>query len=135
MTVKVKQGDNEKNRCAYITKKIVVFFVETKFRNVVKKICQRLKCSYSEVRDFYKIQLKEQFGINHLNVLMAPMEKEEVKIKKVFRTFMKWFLREKYLVYLVKHGKMGDKESYIDYKNKTLLYMNVSDFEDQKLQF
>ena len=93
MTVKVKQADNEKNRCAYITKKIVLFFVETKFRNVVKKICQRLKCSYVEAREFYKLQLKEQFGINHLISLMAPMEEKEIKIKKVFRTFMKWFLR------------------------------------------
>ena len=130
MTAKVRQGDNEKNRCAYITKKIVVFFVEAKFRNMVKKICQRLGCSYAEVRDFYKPQLKEQFGINHLNSLIAPNEQKEVKIKKVFRTFMKWFLREKYLVYLVKHGKMGDKESYIDYKNKTLLFMETACLEE-----
>ena len=64
--------DNEKNRCAYITKKIVLFFVSKIFEKVVRKICGLHKCSYSSAVDFYKKQLKAQFGINHLISLLAP---------------------------------------------------------------
>ena len=31
----------------------------------------------------------------------------------------------------MKNGKMGDKESYIDYKNKTLLHIETFDLEEQ----
>ena len=88
-----KGPDNEKNRCAYITKKIVQFFVSEKFNKLVRKLCQHFCCSYNAVKDFYKKQLKEQFGINHLILLLAPEKEEEIEMKKTFRCFMRWFLR------------------------------------------
>ena len=67
--------------------------------------------------------MKEVFGSNHLILLLTPETNEEVGMKRVFRVFMRWFLRERYMVYLIKKGRMGDKESYIDFKNKCLLYI------------
>jgi hypothetical protein len=32
-------------------------------------------------------------------------------------------LREKYLLYMMEYGKMSEKEKYIEFKNKYLLYM------------
>ena len=45
-------------------------------------------------------------------------------MKKVFRLFLKWFLREKYMFYLLKYGKMSDKEKYVEFKNKYLLFID-----------
>ena len=101
--------DNEKNRCAYITKKIVLFFTSKTFEKMVRKFCDLNKCSYASAHDFYKKQLKAQFGINHLISLLAPEDESEIPLKKTFKLFMKWFLREKYMIYIVKNGKMGDK--------------------------
>lgn len=44
-------------------------------------------------------------------------------MKKVFRKFFEWFLKERYVRYLLIEGKMTDKKAYIEYKNTTLLYM------------
>jgi hypothetical protein len=35
---------------------------------------------------------------------------------------MDWFLREKYMLYILQYGKMEEKEKYIEFKNKYLLY-------------
>lgn len=45
-------------------------------------------------------------------------------MKKVFRIFLKWFLREKYMFYLLKYGKMSDKEKYVEFKNKYFLFID-----------
>lgn len=39
---------------------------------------------------------------------------------KVFRDFMRWFLKEKYLRHCM-GGDMKDKEAYIRYKNEVIL--------------
>lgn len=44
-------------------------------------------------------------------------------MKKAFLTFFQWFLRERYLRYLMLEGKMEKPEAYIEYKNYTLLYL------------
>lgn len=64
------------------------------------------------------------FGIGHLSTMLIPESKEEVKIKKVFYIFLNWFLRGKYLVYMVRNGKMEDKEIYIQYKNQFFLHLD-----------
>ena len=126
-----KEPDNEKNRCAYITKKLVQFFISEKYKRLLKRLCQHYGCNYNAVHNYYKNCLHEQFGINHLISMLTPETEEEVLIKKIFRIFMKWFLKEKYLAYIMKHGKMGKKESYIDYKNKVLLYIENTDEQEQ----
>jgi hypothetical protein len=56
-------------------------------------------------------------------LLVTAESEEEIAIKKVFTVFFEWFLRKKYLVYLLRFGKMSDKEKYIEFKNKYLLYI------------
>ena len=97
----------------------------------MRRFCQHQKCNYKDVIAFYRKQLDEQFGINHLIFLLAAENEEEVALKNTFRIFLKWFLREKYMLYLLKNGKMGDKESYVDYKNKTLLYIEIIELGEQ----
>ena len=73
--------------------------------------------------NYYKNREKEVFGVGHLGLLLTPEREEEVSIKKVFFLFMRWFLRNKYMLYVVKNGKMEDKEAYIEFKNRYFLYI------------
>lgn len=43
------------------------------------------------------------------------------KIKRVFREFSKWFLEEKAIRYIL-NGRMKNKQRYIYYKNKVMLF-------------
>jgi hypothetical protein len=45
---------------------------------------------------------------------------EESSFSKVFRDFMRWFLKEKYLRHCLT-GDMENKEAYIRYKNEVIL--------------
>lgn len=36
---------------------------------------------------------------------------------------MRSFLRKNYLIYMLRSGKMENREKYIEYKNKYLLYI------------
>jgi hypothetical protein len=40
--------------------------------------------------------------------------------KRVFRDFYRWFLKHRYLRYLLLEGKMANKQAYIEYKNTHL---------------
>jgi len=44
-------------------------------------------------------------------------------MKRMFGLFLNWFLRNKYMFYMLKQGKMEEKEKYIEFKNKYLLYI------------
>ena len=48
--------------------------------------------------------------------------------KQVFREFYSWFLKERYLRYLLRDGKMDNKLAYIEYKNEHLFgYVRVDE--------
>jgi hypothetical protein len=47
------------------------------------------------------------------------VEKNTIE-SRVFRDFMKWFLKEKYLRHCLT-GDMNDKQAYIKYKNEVIL--------------
>ena len=55
--------------------------------------------------------------------MFLPKSEDERKFKKVFELFTEWFVRNKYIGYVVKDGRMKNKETYIDYKNKYVLYL------------
>jgi hypothetical protein len=62
-------------------------------------------------------------GPSHLPELFdsIPGEVEEITNSKLaFREFYKWFIRERYLRYLLLEGKMSNKLAYIEYKNTHL---------------
>ena len=49
--------------------------------------------------------------------------------KRAFRDFYRWFLKERYLRYLMLEGKMTNKLAYVEYKN-THLFKFVEEQED-----
>lgn len=75
---------------------------------------------------YYGQRYKEVFGITLLTLLISPQDEDEVTMKEVFTVFLRWFLREKYMLYLMKNGKMSEKEKYVEFKNKYLLYISKS---------
>ena len=91
----------------------------------VMRICQKVGCHYNDVCASYRRYKKKSYiSLNDLSEMLIPEAEEEVKIKKVFYLFLTRFPRQKYLVYMVKNGKMEDKEIYISYKNQFFLYID-----------
>ena len=45
--------------------------------------------------------------------MITPENEEETNMKKMFCAFLNWFLRNKYMYYLLKFGKMEDKDKYV----------------------
>ncbi len=43
---------------------------------------------------------------------------KEISTRTVFIVFFKWFARNRYIRYILKDGKMSQKDKYINYKNK-----------------
>lgn len=74
--------------------------------------------------EYYGARYKEVFGITHLTLLVTPESEEESGMKEAFLVYLRWFLREKYMLYLLKYGKMSDKDKYIEFKNKYLLFIS-----------
>lgn len=66
-------------------------------------------------------KVKGVFGLEYIYKLLNSEEGEA--IKKVFADFMRSFLRKNYLIYMLRFGKMENREKYIEYKNKYLLYI------------
>jgi hypothetical protein len=55
-------------------------------------------------------------GPSHLPELFNAQPDESpniVRCKKAFREFYRWFLKERYLRYLLLEGKMTNKQAYI----------------------
>lgn len=76
---------------------------------------------------FFKISSAKFEAFNNLQTLRehwntdASDKSNLGKIKRVFRAFSKWFLEEKAIRYIL-NGRMKNKERYIHYKNKVMLY-------------
>ena len=76
-------------------------------------------CEIEELRGFFLARIEGITGPRHLEALLAPAEGKERESawKKVFLVFFEWFLKERYVRYLLSEGKMTDKRMYIEYKN------------------
>jgi hypothetical protein len=61
---------------------------------------------------------------------VTPKNEDETNMKAAFKEFFIWFLKERYLRYLILEGKMDQKQAYIDYKNTIL--MNLIKNEDPR---
>jgi hypothetical protein len=55
---------------------------------------------------------------------------ETIRSKFAFREFFEWFLKERYLRYLLLEGKMTDKKAYIEFKNNVLFGFLEDDKEE-----
>jgi hypothetical protein len=62
-------------------------------------------------------------SLGDLKKLLTSGDSNELRLKSVFGWFLEWYLRHKYMSYLLNEGKMNYKERYIEYKNKYILYL------------
>lgn len=60
--------------------------------------------------------------------MIIPENESEVGMKRVFASFMIWYLRRIYVKYMLTQGKMANREKYLDHKMKMLFMVkNLSD--------
>lgn len=120
---KKNESDYCKNICGYITKKIIRELCSPNYANHVKGLCSKYKCEYQEVKTFYLPKIQQVTGPSHIPSLLVADGQQDQKIKEVFKEFFQWFIKSRYLRYLLIEGKMADKKAYIKYKNYMLLAM------------
>lgn len=60
-------------------------------------------------------------------MLLVPENEQEVALKGAFREFFEWFIKERYVRYLMLDGKMANKKAYISFKNEVIArYLKVN---------
>jgi hypothetical protein len=126
--------DYDKNICGYITKKVIREFVSKNYEREVGELVIRFRSNYNECKGYYLKKVEMVTGPSHLPELFEPSANEPEHIascKKVFKHFYRWFLRERYLRYLLLEGKMSDKKAYIEYKNSHLFSYLKETLEDE----
>ena len=72
-------------------------------------------------KNYYFKKIERVTGPSHIPGLLRPDSEEERGMKRAFGEFFDWFLRERYVRYLMVEGKMSRKLDYIRYKNKVLM--------------
>ena len=55
---------------------------------------------------------------------------KEISTRMIFVLFFRWFVRNRYIRYLMSDGKMSQKDKYVHYKNRELLFLIASDWKD-----
>jgi hypothetical protein len=53
---------------------------------------------------------------------------KEVSARMVFVLFFQWFVRNRYIRYLLGDGKMAQKDKYINYKNREMMFLIASEW-------
>ena len=53
---------------------------------------------------------------------------KEVSARMVFVLFFQWFVRNRYIRYLLGDGKMAHKDKYINYKNREMMFLIASEW-------
>lgn len=93
--------DYRKNICGYITKKIIREFTGSNFASLIKTFCEEERCDYKICKSFYQAKIEHVTGPSHIPALLVAEDKSEIPMKKVFRKFFSWFLKERYVRYLL----------------------------------
>lgn len=98
--------------------------LSSRFKNQLKKKCEKINLSYEELKNLVEPILKEVvISLGDLKNMLTNGTENEQKLKKLFCWFLEWYLRNRYMYYLLNEGKMNHKERYIEYKNKYMLYL------------
>jgi hypothetical protein len=123
--------DYDKNICGYITKKVIREFVGRNYEAEARKLADKHRCDYEVCKSYYQKKVEMVTGPSHLPELFNAHPQEPSHLapcKAAFRDFYHWFLKERYLRYLLLDGKMTNKQAYIEYKN-THLFKFVAEEE------
>jgi hypothetical protein len=75
--------------------------------------------------------MKKMLYLTDIYSLINPNDEGEQDLKRTFRHFMEWYLRHRYMHYLLKEGKMQDKDAYIKFKDRFLLYFDRVNMEEE----
>ena len=122
-----RKPDYKKNICGYITKRIIREFISDRYTLEVEQLCLQEQCDIDLLKAYFLSKLETITGPRHLEALLKPEDDSEIGIKKVFIQFFEWFLKERYVRYLLCDGKMTDKRAYVEYKNTVVSkYLSAS---------
>ena len=80
---------------------------------------------YKDVTEYFLGEIENLSGFRALKEVLLINVEADGKVlatqKRIFRSFMKWFLKERYFRNILS-GNMNDKLAFIKYKNKIMLH-------------
>lgn len=112
-----KKKNSRKNIFRYMTRRIIRGLIGDEFEGKVKEICMEIGVSLEEVRRLYRAKIESFTSIAELR---KEWSDQNNGLKRVFRIFSKWFLKNRAIRYILE-GKMVEKLEFIKYKNHVLL--------------
>ena len=117
-----KQSQNsDKNICRYIARQCIRCFVDKMYEAEVLRFAAQDQALYGRARLFMLGQLELISGYRALVELLTVDESDpDADCVAVFRSFAKWFLKERSNRYILS-GNMVNKKQYIRYKNSVML--------------
>lgn len=105
-----------KNVCFNICQKTIKVIQKETYGDKLIQICDKYSVEKNEFVTHIVNQKKNFTGPKALQLYVD----QETPLSNVFREFMRWFLKEKYLRHCLT-GDMDNKEAYIKYKNEVIL--------------
>lgn len=87
------------------------------FEGKLKEICLEIGADLEEVKKLYRGKIESFTSIAELR---KEWSDQKNGLKRVFKIFSKWFLKNRAIRYILE-GKMVEKLEFIKYKNHVLL--------------
>lgn len=119
------KDDYQKNITINVVKCCIREIISVRYRDLMKKRCERSGVTMEALFKMCAPVLKEVvISLGDLKkMLTTKRDEDDRKLKSIFLWFLEWYLRNRYMYYLLNEGKMNHKERYIEYKNKYMLYL------------
>jgi len=119
------KDDYQKNITINVVKCCIREIISVRYRKLMRKRCERSGVTIDSLFKMCSPILKEVvISLGDLKkMLTTKRDEDDRKLKSIFLWFLEWYLRNRYMYYLLNEGKMNHKERYIEYKNKYMLYL------------
>ena len=119
------KDDYQKNITINVVKCCIREIISVRYRRLMRKRCERSGVTMDALFKMCSPILKEVvISLGDLKkMLTTKRDEDDRKLKIIFLWFLEWYLRNRYMYYLLNEGKMNHKVRYIEYKNKYMLYL------------
>lgn len=106
-----RRKDYDKNICRYIVRKVIRCLASPEYKSQVELYCRSFNSNYNQVKKYYEGQIERILGLRALRdewVISEDDDDVRANQKRVFRSFSEWFLKHRYIRYVL-NGKGSRK--------------------------
>ena len=112
-----KKKFENKNSARNIVRKTIRCIESGRYEEVLREMCTPYGQDYKEFCNIMSSSFEEMTGPQALRKFLEP----EDTVSRVFREFLLWFLKERYIREALREGHMENIKQYVEFKNRELL--------------